>query len=62
MPGNWGKFINLVAPGEYFQQWTLPSKKYTMPKTTMNPRQPPPHLLPAYPAMIVLQKLFIANS
>jgi len=30
---------------EMFQQRS--SKKYTITKTTMNPRQPPPHLQPA---------------
>ena len=41
------------------QQCTWPSKKYTIPKTTRNPRQPPPHFQPAYPAINVLSQLFI---
>src|SRR3954466_162087 len=42
-----------------FQQCTCPSKKYTIPKTTRKPRQPPPHFQPAYPAINVLSQLFI---
>jgi hypothetical protein len=34
-----------VYCGEYFQQ--CPRKKYTIAKTTINPRQPPPHFQPA---------------
>ena len=57
--GNDDQFTSRLKWYGNFQQWTWPSKKYTIPKTTRKPRQPPPHFQPAYPAINVLSQLFI---
>jgi hypothetical protein len=51
----WNKMGNI----KYYQQCTLPSRKYTITKTAIVPRHPPPHFQLAAPAIIVLKKLFI---